>query len=276
MPFLAAVTQMTATDDVKHNQEVAASLVAKAAGRGAVLVGLPECFPFMGRSEADKVKMAEPADGPLMGFYRELARRHGVTLSLGGFPEASGDPQRPHNTHFIVGPDGGTLAAYRKIHLFDVELADGSVHKESRSTTAGTEVVTCHLPAPREATLGLSVCYDLRFPELYRRLSALGAQVLLVPAAFTLHTGKDHWEVLLRARAIENLCYVMAAAQHGKHNEKRATWGKAMIVDPWGGVVARCSDREDVAVAEVDLGYVQELRRGLPCLSHRVLDVPAA
>ena len=269
MPFLAAAVQMTSTMDIPRNLAQAQALIEKAAARGATLIGLPENFAFMGGSDAERLNGAEPLDGPIISGLAQVARRLKVTLTLGGFPERSADPQRPYNTHVVLGPDGSILARYRKIHLFDVELADGSVHKESKHTMGGEDVVTVKLPAPVDATLGLSVCYDLRFPELYRSLSARGARVLLVPAAFTLHTGKDHWEVLLRARAIENLSYVMAPAQFGKHNDKRATWGKAMIVDPWGGVVARCSDREDVCVAEVDLGYAESLARGLPCLSHR-------
>jgi predicted amidohydrolase len=269
MPFLAAAVQMTSTMDVERNLATAEKLVGKAAQRGAQLVGLPENFAFMGGTDAERLQNAQSADGPIIRSYCALARRFGVTLCLGGFPESSGDPQRPYNTHFVVGQDGSIVARYRKMHLFDVELADGSVHKESRHSTPGDVPVTVSLPAPLDVTLGLSVCYDLRFPELYRKLAQDGARLLLVPAAFTLHTGKDHWEVLLRARAIENLSYVMAPAQFGRHNDKRSTWGKAMIVDPWGGVVARCSDREDVCVAEIDVGYAQELQRGLPALQHR-------
>ncbi len=269
MPFLAAAVQMTSTMDIPRNLATAERLIEKAAARGATLIGLPENFAFMGGSDAERLQGAEPLDGPIIQGFARVAQRLKVTVCLGGFPEKSAHPQQPYNTHVVLGPDGSILARYRKIHLFDVELADGSVHKESRHTTGGEDVVTVNLPAPLDATLGLSVCYDLRFPELYRALAARGARVLLVPAAFTLHTGKDHWEVLLRARAIENLSYVMAPAQHGKHNDKRATWGKAMVVDPWGGVVARCSDREDVCVAEIDLAYAADLSRGLPCLSHR-------
>ncbi|MEW5852004.1 MAG: carbon-nitrogen hydrolase family protein [Myxococcota bacterium] len=273
MGFLAAAVQMTSIGDVAHNLSTAERLIEKAATRGAVLISLPENFAFMGPSEREKLAMAEPLDGPIITRLREAARRHKVTLTLGGFQERSNDPERPHNSHVVIGPDGNVVANYRKVHLFDVELADGSVHKESRHTMPGTSVVTCALPAPVNATLGLSICYDLRFPELYRKMVERGARVLLVPAAFTLHTGKDHWEVLLRARAIENLSYVIAAAQFGKHNDKRVTWGKSMIIDPWGSVIARCSDREDVCVAEIDLDYAQELGKGLPCLTHRRPDV---
>ncbi|MBI5496450.1 MAG: carbon-nitrogen hydrolase family protein [Deltaproteobacteria bacterium] len=269
MAFLAAAVQLTSTADVQKNLATAEKLVEKAAGRGASLVGLPENFAFMGGTDAERLATAQPADGPIVRGFQDVARRLRITLCLGGFAEQSADPQRPYNTHFVIGPDGGLLGRYRKMHLFDVELPDGSVHKESHHSTAGDEPVTVALPAPLDVTLGLSVCYDLRFPELYRALVTRGARLLLVPAAFTLHTGKDHWEVLLRARAIENLSYVMAPAQYGKHNERRVTWGKAMIIDPWGGVVARCTDRQDVCMAEIDVGYARDLENGLPCLSHR-------
>lgn len=271
MTFVVAAVQMTSTMDVERNLNTATRLVEKAASRGAKLVGLPENFAFMGGTEADKLSMAQPLDGPIVRGLCDLARRLNITLSLGGFQERTQDPQRPYNAHVVVAPTGNIAAVYRKIHLFDVELADGSVHKESHNTMPGNEVVTLPMPGHDDAVLGLSVCYDLRFPELYRALVQKGARVLLVPAAFTLHTGKDHWEVLLRARAIENLSWVMAPAQFGKHNATRATYGKAMVVDPWGLVVARASDREDVCVAEVDVAYARELERGLPCLSHRKL-----
>lgn len=271
MAVLAAAVQMTSTTDVGRNVATAHTLIERAAKRGASLVVLPENFAFMGGSEKEKLEMAQPLTGPVVSSLADIARHLGITLCLGGFQERSDDPQRPYNSHVVLGPDGSVISTYRKIHLFDVELADGSVHKESHHTMPGTQPVVCVLPQDPAVTLGLSVCYDLRFPELYRALVALGARVLLVPAAFTLHTGKDHWQVLLRARAIENLSYVIAAAQFGRHNPKRSTWGKAMIVDPWGVVVAQCSDREDVCVAEVDISYAHALDSTLPCLSHRKL-----
>ncbi|MGV3622048.1 MAG: carbon-nitrogen hydrolase family protein, partial [Archangium sp.] len=168
----------------------------------------------------------------------------------------------------LFGPDGSRLAAYRKIHLFDVEVGDGQTYRESAAVAPGTEVVVADAPFGK---VGLSVCYDLRFPELYRAQSAQGAVLLTVPAAFTLMTGKDHWEVLLRARAIENLSYVIAPAQQGRHPRDRLTWGHAMVVDPWGLVVARASEGEGFAMAELDLEYLAKVRKGLPSLSHRRL-----
>ncbi len=199
----------------------------------------------------------------------DAARTYEVALVLGGMPElpASGEA-RAHNTAVYLDATGAIGAAYRKIHLFDVAIPDGASYAESASTAPGQTPVLVDTPLGK---LGLSVCYDLRFPELYRELARLGAQLLAVPAAFTLHTGRDHWHVLLRARAIENLCYVLAPAQYGRHNDKRVTYGHAMIVDPWGQVLAEVGDHEGVAVAEIDLDHQAKLRRELPALSHRRL-----
>jgi predicted amidohydrolase len=183
-------------------------------------------------------------------------------------PEKSGDPLRPYNTCAVFGSDGALLARYRKIHLFDVDLQDGTRLAESSATTSGSAPELFDVKGFR---VGLSICYDLRFPELYRALVARGAEVLLVPAAFTLHTGKDHWHVLLRARAIESQCWVVAAAQWGKHPKGRASYGHSMIVDPWGVVVAECSNRVGFASADVDGDLIAETRRVLPSLLHRRL-----
>jgi predicted amidohydrolase len=186
----------------------------------------------------------------------------------GGMPERSADPGKVHNTLVVVGPDGRIAERYRKIHLFDVAIPGGAEFKESGTVAPGTEARTVDTPMGR---IGLSICYDLRFPELYRRLTDAGARVFVVPAAFTLHTGKDHWHALLRARAIENQAYVLAAGQYGRHNEKRVTYGHSVIVDPWGTVIAEAPDREAVIVGEVDLGFQDKVRRELPCLDHRRL-----
>jgi predicted amidohydrolase len=195
----------------------------------------------------------------------ELARRARVTLLLGSLPErVAGDP-RVRNTSILLGPDGVTLAVYRKIHLFDIDLAGMEHLKESKAVVPGTEVVTAETAL---GTIGLSICYDVRFPELYRELARRGARVICVPSAFTARTGKSHWEVLLRARAIENLAYVLAPAQVGEHGGGRSSHGHAMIVDPWGAVLAQLPDGEGVALAEIDFERVERLRRELPALSH--------
>jgi predicted amidohydrolase len=266
----AAVVQMTSTTDVERNLATAEELVDRAAGRGARLVTLPENFAFL-RSEGQPVPDAQPLDGPWVRRMAELARRHALTLLLGSLPERVEGDGRVRNTSVLLGPDGTTLAAYRKLHLFDIDLPGMEHLKESRSVAPGNEVVVADTPAGR---LGLSICYDLRFPELYRELAQRGARVLCVPSAFTERTGKAHWEVLLRARAIENLAYVVAPAQVGHHGGGRASHGQAMIVDPWGTVLAQVPDGEGVALAELDFARLERLRRELPALSHARLLAP--
>ncbi len=261
---------MTSTSDVDNNVALCAELAERARTRGAALLCLPECFAFMGASDADTRRVMEPLDGPLFARFREVAREAGIWVSFGGFPEKI-DDEHNHNAHVVVDDTGAVRAVYRKIHLFDVTLPSGTVYRESAVTQSGGDVVVTDSPAGR---LGLSVCYDLRFPELYRGLAdpardGRGAQVLLVPAAFTLVTGKEHWEALLRARAIENQCYVVAAAQTGHHNDRRDTFGHAMVVDPWGTVVAQCRDGLGVAFAEIDLDFLDDVRARLPVWSHR-------
>jgi len=189
-------------------------------------------------------------------------------LVAGGFPEASAELTRPFNTALVFGPTGALLGSYRKIHLFDVALQDGTVLAESSGTSPGQSLSTFDIGRFR---VGLSICYDLRFPELYRGLVSRGANVLLVPAAFTVHTGKDHWHTLLRARAIESQAYVIAAAQWGKHPRGRTSYGHSLVVDPWGSVIAEASDRVGVVSADLDLQYLEQVRAAVPCLEHRRL-----
>jgi predicted amidohydrolase len=266
-----AVVQMSSQQELDPNLAQLGQLVGEAGQRGAELVLLPENFAYMGpepgrREVADEL---DAGDGPVVSALRTLACRHGVWLVAGGLPERSGDPDRPYNTCAAFAPDGTLCGRYRKIHLFDVELNDGADYRESTVTTAGDEPVVLELAGLK---VGLSVCYDLRFPELYRRLAALGAELLVVPAAFTLATGKDHWHVLLRARAIENQAYVLAAGQWGQHGQ-RLTYGKSCIIDPWGEIVAQASEGVGVAVADVDLGLLAAVRARLPALRHRRLPV---
>ena len=261
---LAAVVQMTSTADVERNLSAACALVEQAAGRGAVFVGLPENFAFL-RSEGQPVPEPQQTDGPWVSRMAELARRLSITLLLGSLPERLPDDSRVRNTSVLLGPDGRTLALYRKIHLFDIDLPGMEHLKESKAVKAGDEIVVASTPL---GPVGLTICYDVRFPELYRELARRGARVLCVPSAFTERTGKAHWEVLLRARAIENLAYVFAPAQVGQHGGGRASHGQAMIVDPWGSVVAQVPDGEGVALAELDFARLARLRRELPALSH--------
>jgi predicted amidohydrolase len=261
---LAAVVQMTSTADVERNLTAAEALVRLAASRGARFVGLPENFVFL-RSEGEPATESQTLDGPWVQRMAATARRHEITLLLGSLPERIDGDRRVHNTSVLLGPDGSLLAFYRKIHLFDIDLPGLEHLKESRSVAPGDAVVVADAGFAR---VGLSVCYDVRFPELYRELIRRGAQVLAVPSAFTERTGKDHWEVLLRARAIENLAYVFAPAQVGVHGKGRASHGHAMIVDPWGTVVAQAGGGQEIVVAELDLERLERIRRELPALTH--------
>lgn len=268
-----AVIQLSSQDDVAANLARVRALVAEAARAGAELVALPENFAFMGEEEK-KRGIAEPVDPPLRGPIADTvttaAKEHGVWIVAGGMPEASEDPQRPFNTSLLVAPDGRIVARYRKVHLFDVDLPDGTRLLESSATKAGGEPVVAEVG--KSATkLGMTICYDLRFPELYRQLVDRGVRIVTVPAAFTLTTGKDHWHVLLRARAIENQVFVLAPAQHGKHPRGRQTYGKSLIVDPWGDVLAQCAEGEGFAIARLDFAAQDRVRASLPCLSHRRL-----
>jgi predicted amidohydrolase len=221
----------------------------------------------MGREE-ERIAGAEPVDGPTISALRDVARRREIQIVAGSIAERIDVLGKTGNTCVLIGSDGEITAVYRKIHLFDVDIPDGARYAESKTVEPGGEVVCAPTPLGR---LGLTVCYDLRFPELYRQLSTLGADILSIPSAFTLFTGKDHWEVLLRARAIENLAYVLAPAQVGRHSPTRVTFGNAMIVDPWGVVLARCPDTEGVCVAPVRRDRLAQVRRELPSLEHRKL-----
>ncbi len=265
--FLVAAAQLTSTSDRARNLDTSIRLIRDAADLGAKLVGLPENFSFMGRDE-DRIAGAETVEGPTISALREVARRREIHVIAGSFPERIDVPGKTGNTSVLIASDGSIAAVYRKIHLFDVDIPDGARYAESKTVEPGTDVVCA---ATAVGNVGLTVCYDLRFPELYRRLATLGAEILSIPSAFTLFTGKDHWEVLLRARAIENLAYVLAPAQVGRHSPTRVTFGNAMVVDPWGVVLARCPDTEGVCVARVDGERLAQVRRELPSLQHRKL-----
>jgi predicted amidohydrolase len=243
--------------------------VRDAAARGAQLVVLPEKWPLLGSPE-DLVAGAEPLDGPALTWARAAARELGIDLVAGSLSlrETVSHPPRERlvNASVHVGPDGDVRAIYRKLHMFDVEV-DGREYRESAAEEPGDEVVVS--PAAGGVELGLSVCYDLRFPELYRALAAAGARVLCVPSAFTLATTRDHWEVLLRARAIEDQCFVVAANQIGDHGHGMRSGGRSAIVDPWGVVLAAAPDTECAIVADLDLEALADVRRRLPALAHR-------
>jgi predicted amidohydrolase len=270
MSFLAACVQLTSTADVARNLETCRRLCAQAAARGARLAVLPENFAFLGLKEDDKFPVAEsvPGDGPIVSALARMARETQMWIVAGGMAERASEPGKVHNTCVVVAPDGAIAATYRKIHLFDVQIPGNAEFMESRTVAPGAEPVVVETPLAR---VGLSICYDVRFPELYRALAARGARVVVVPAAFTMHTGKDHWHALLRARAIENQVYVVAAAQFGRANEKRVCYGHSLIIDPWGVVLVDAPDREGVVLADIDLEYQDKVRRELPVLDHRRL-----
>lgn len=262
--FRVAAVQMTSTEDVGANLEAAERLVLRAAAAGAKVVALPENFAFL-RREGDPVPTAEPLDGPIVRRMASVAKAAGIWLLLGSIPEKRPKAKKIHNTSVLLDPEGDIAAVYRKMHLFDVRLRGKAVFEESKVVEPGDGPVVAATPLGR---FGLSVCYDLRFPELYRRLVLDGAEVLFVPSAFTEYTGSHHWIALLRARAIENQCYVVAPAQTGRHNPKRVSFGHTAILDPWGTVVALLERGAGFAHAEIDFAHLDRVRAGLPCLAH--------
>ncbi|MBY8609569.1 carbon-nitrogen hydrolase family protein [Burkholderia arboris] len=265
-PFRVAALQMVSTPDVTRNLAEARRLIAEAAGEGAQLVLLPEYFCFMGHRDTDKLALAEPyQDGPIQRFLADAARRHGIWVIGGTLPLKAPEPDRVLNTTLVFDPSGHEAARYDKIHLFNFEKGDESFD-EARTIRAGDTVVAFDAPFGR---VGLSVCYDLRFPELYRRMG--DCALIVVPSAFTYTTGRAHWDMLLRARAVENQCYVLAAAQGGKHENGRRTWGHSMLIDPWGEIVAVRDVGASVVLGAIDPQRIADVRQSLPAWRHRVL-----
>ncbi|AOJ79878.1 acyltransferase [Burkholderia sp. MSMB617WGS] len=265
-PFRVAALQMVSTPDLERNLADAGRLIADAAGSGARLVLLPEYFCFMGHRDTDKLALAEPyRDGPIQRFLADRAKKHGVWVIGGTLPLCAPEPSRVLNTTLVFDPSGREAARYDKIHLFNFEKGDESFD-EARTIRAGDAVRTFDAPLGR---VGLSVCYDLRFPELYRQMG--DCAMIVVPSAFTYTTGRAHWETLLRARAVENQCYVLAAAQGGKHENGRRTWGHSMLVDPWGEIVAVRDEGAGVVAGEIDPARIADVRQSLPAWRHRVL-----
>ncbi len=264
MRLPVALVQLDATGDVEANIQRATDLADDAASGGASLVALPEYLQFRGRDEGFRAS-ARPVPGPFTDAFAAVARRHGAWILVGSLAETSPDPDRPYNTSVLIGPDGSIAATYRKIHLFDVAVDAGPVDVESARVSAGSEPCVVDVDG---VAVGLTVCYDLRFPELYRTLALAGAQVLTVPANFTERTGRDHWEVLLRARAIENGAWVLAPSQIGGPPGSPA-YGRSMVIDPWGTVVAQAPDGVGIVRAEIDMDRVTAVRRQIPSLANR-------
>jgi predicted amidohydrolase len=267
MKFLAAAVQMLASFDKEANLKEAEANVRQAAAKKAKLVALPEVFNWRGGKEEERA-FAEKIPGPSSTLMGRLAEELEIFLLAGSLLEEIPGSEKAYNTSLFFGPNGKLLARYRKIHLFDVQIEGGVSTMESETRAGGGEVVVAETEL---CPMGLTICYDLRFPELFRALVSKGAQLIFVPSAFTALTGKAHWEPLLRARAIENQVYIVAPNQMGHNPKSFATYGNSMIVDPWGKVLAQASDRPDIIFAEIDLTYLAKVRKELPTLSHRKL-----
>lgn len=268
-----AAIQMTSTGDVRANVDRARDHLKAGIDAGARLLCLPENFAYLDR-EGEKIHFVESIeDGPGLEMTRRIAGDYNVFVAAGTVPLAAQAPGRVTNTIILWGPDGNPAARYDKLHLFDIALDADHDFRESRTISAGSRVVSARVDG---WSIGLSICYDLRFPELYRALSAGGADAFLIPSAFTARTGKDHWELLLRARAIENLAYVIAPGQWGRHNARRESWGQTLIVDPWGLPMRELPTGEGVVVADLDRSVLEDVRRRLPALGHRRIPVGSA
>ncbi|TAE56994.1 MAG: carbon-nitrogen hydrolase family protein [Nostocales cyanobacterium] len=266
--YLAAAIQMTSVPDLQKNLSQAEELIDLAVRQGAELVGLPENFSFMG-AEQDKLAQAELISQETEKFLIKMAQRFQVTILGGGFPVPVRDTGKVYNTALLIDANGQELSRYQKVHLFDVNVPDGNTYQESSTVMAGQSLPPVYC-SETLGNIGLSICYDVRFPELYRHLAKQGTEIIFVPAAFTAFTGKDHWQVLLQARAIENTCYVIAPAQTGTNYDRRQTHGHAMIIDPWGAILADAGDKPGVAIAEIKPTRLEQVRRQMPSLQHRV------
>ncbi|MGF1574341.1 MAG: carbon-nitrogen hydrolase family protein [Cyanophyceae cyanobacterium] len=265
-PYLAAAVQMTSVSDLSANLHQAEELIEFAVQQGCELITLPENFSFMG-PEVEKIAQAGEIQTQTEMFLHKMSQRFQVTLLGGGYPVPDGQG-RFFNTASLLNPNGEEISRYQKIHLFDVDLPDGNTYQESKSVTPGEDVVVAS--TQNLGILGMSVCYDIRFPELYRALVDAGSEVLLIPAAFTAYTGQVHWQLLVQARAVENTCYVVAPAQVGLHYARRQCHGHAMIVDPWGVVLADAGgDKPGVAIAEINPERLRQVRQQMPSLEHR-------
>lgn len=264
-----ALVQLTSTRDIDANVDTCRRLAAEARDTGAQWILFPENAPFLGRDE-EKLPVAEPLDGPMVDEFRTLATDLDAWITLGSFPETSPDSDRTFNTQVHIDPDGEIKGVYRKIHMFDVAVDDDVNFCESDSVHPGEEIVDTVVADGDDArTVGMTICYDLRFPELYRRLQARGADILTVPSAFTLKTGSVHWHALLKARAIENQAFVLAPNQWGHHFGKRRSYGQSAIYDPWGRRLACAPDRQCFIVADLDFDHLTEIRNSMPVFNHR-------
>lgn len=264
-----AAIQMVSGDNVEANLRSAADLIGRAVADHATFLLLPENFALMGHNEEDKLRVMEPyGQGPIQSFLAGQARTHGIWLMGGTIPLKADAANKVRATCLLLNPEGKCVARYDKIHLFDVAVGNSAqdIYNESATIEGSTEIMVANTPF---GNIGMSVCYDLRFPELYRRMHESNVNIITVPSAFTATTGKAHWEFLLRARAIENLCYVIASNQGGRHMNNRETWGHSMVVSPWGEILATVAQGEGIACADIDLEQLQALRDRFPSLTHR-------
>lgn len=257
------VIQLNTKDNIEESFGEIEKYAEECAGKGADLIVLPELSTYL--SENGVLDIAEDMGGSIIRRFKQIAEKFGVYLHNGSFAEKSGKEGKAYNTSVLINPEGGIVGVYRKIHLFDVDLSGGLSYRESDRYLPGSKAVVCDTDIGK---LGFTICYDLRFPELFRNLAVRGAELIFVPAAFTLMTGKDHWEPLLRARAIENQVYIVAANQFGKHPEDKSCYGNSMIVDPWGKVIARASDKPGCIVADIDWSYLVGVRSRIPSLKN--------
>ncbi|MFC1669638.1 carbon-nitrogen hydrolase family protein [Spirochaetota bacterium] len=267
--FRAAVIQLTSKGVVQENLEVSYKLIRKASENGADFIALPENFSWMRlpNSDSPPVYSFKSSDtNPIIDDLSKLSRQLGCYILIGSLPEKAGDDGRHYNTSFLIDPHGTIIGKYRKRHLFDVDLNDGTALRESDDIISGDEIVSVKTPL---GVFGLSICYDLRFPEHYRKLAHMNSEVMTVPSAFTEYTGRAHWHILLRARAIENQCYVIAPNQTGRHGDDRVSFGHSLIVDPWGEVIADAGEDEGFAVADLEPEKLTSVRESLPALRHR-------
>lgn len=264
---------MTAVADKEKNMKTVQELVNQAKARSCCMAFFPEACDYLADNKKDIVAMAQPLSGQTVNAYSEIAKCNNMWLSLGGLHEALQDnTSHIANTHVLIDNNGKIAGTYRKMHLFDMDNKTTGVRLMESDYVSGGNKIVPPIPTPI-GQLALSICYDMRFPELSLCLRNMGAEILTYPSAFTYQTGAAHWEVLLRARAIETQCYVVAAAQTGTHNKKRVSWGHAMIVDPWGTVIAQCMEKTSIAVAEIDLEHLRVMRQNMPCKNHRRTDV---
>ena len=266
--FTVAVLQLDSQDDVQKNLDTVVSFIEEAAARGAKLITMPESMNYVGLDNAGHAE--EIPGGPTFQLMSEQAKKYGVWLHCGSIYEKNPNDPRPFNSTMVIDPQGNLAAKYHKIHPFDVVIPNGPVNRESERICPGDEIVT--VDTGEVGHLGLSICYDMRFAEMYRIMALEGAQILLMPADFTMPTGKDHWETILRTRAIENGCYVIAPAQYGVKPKFQA-YANSLVVDPWGNVIARASNHPQVITAEIDLDYLQQVRRQIFTLENRRPDV---